>query len=146
MEVLDPLIYNAYVPNGGNKYIYERQPDGTLKRKSMTVESSSGVAAFPVLLTWDSESGVGTLNKTWQEIKDAFVSGSVPYIYEKYEYDDDGYEAYYYQITMIAGGSSGCAVQGIITNLEDGTAYTNGYLFTAETASGYPSYSGADSE
>ena len=137
---MNPLIYNAFISNGGNKYIYERQADGTLKKKSMIVETSSVPSMFPILLTWDYETGNGALNKTWQEIKDAFKSGSVPFIYEENESDSD-YEVYFYQITMIGGYSpSDYCVEAIITMLEADTPHTNVYLFTTESASGYPTY------
>ena len=137
---MKPLIYDAYISNGGNKNVYERQPDGTLKKKSMIVESSSGAAAFPVLLTWDLETGNGTLNKTWQEIKDAFKAGSVPYIYEENESEDD-YELYFYQISMIAGYSpSSYGIEASITMLEANTPHTSCYQFTTASASGYPTY------
>ena len=136
---MKPLIYDAFISNGGNKFVYERQSDGTLKRKELIVKNPAG-CVFPILLTWDNDTGNGTLNKTWQEIKDAFTAGMLPFIYE--EYDEEGsYECYMYQITMISGSTYGYIVQGIITNIESDTAVTSGYLFTCNSASGYPTYS-----
>ena len=136
---MKPLIYNAFISNGGNKFVYERQSDGTLKRKDLIVKNPAG-SAFPVLLTWDLETGNGTLNKTWQEIKDAFKSGSIPFIYEENESEYD-YEIYFYQISMITGYSpSSYVIEASITMLEADTPHTSGYQFTCDSASGYPTY------
>lgn len=45
MEFLNPLVYDAYIANGGNKNIYERQPDGTLKKKDLTAAARITVTA-----------------------------------------------------------------------------------------------------
>ena len=42
---MKPLIYDAYISNGGNKNIYELQPDGTLKKKDLTAAAQIAVKA-----------------------------------------------------------------------------------------------------
>ena len=67
---MKPLIYDAYISNGGNKNIYERQPDGTLKKKDLTAAARITVTAA------DGTGSAVTTSMTYADILKALAAGS----------------------------------------------------------------------
>ena len=97
--------------------------------------------SFIIRLTWDDVTYVGTLDKTWQEIKDAVDSNNIPLVITDAE--GEGFSDIEFCYLSFIGHSASedwydvkVVVPYYISD-QDQVTFT-GYDFTASSPSGYP--------
>ena len=109
---------------------------------------SGGGGVFVVHSHYDENTGVTTLDKTWQEIWDALDAGQFPTIVSAYsdEYGNEGDISY---INNLWSEDGACGLQSFAPyyNAGDVTPVIWGASdYTTDSADGYPSYGGDNAE
>ena len=109
----------------------------------------SGGGLFIIHADEDETTSITTLDKTWQEIWDAFVGGQVPVIDYVYE-ETEGKSASRAYIGQIWAEDNEWALDAYspYLSIEPGQVLTglDGEVFTATSANGYPDTSGSGDE
>lgn len=129
--------------DGEEKYVVYDTAEGMQKVSRVVSSGGSGGGTLVVHVEENEAHTTYVLDKTWNEILDAFESGIVPVL--PFIYDDMGYEGFYYSLMSIWSGELD-GVEGTVYGVnfayftvdEESNVGGQRIEFTTDSDDGYP--------